>query len=137
MIASEPPPQLGMRIISPIGSDRFGVRRIDGQLDNHSVGICGVERRAVAMIEDEAVGLSIACGREPLLDLLLGLGIAFERDVMKRGGRHFRSEEFLILWLLELEEGSALPSQGAELVRLPNECRRSLHSLHVYVTENK
>ena len=81
MIAGEPPPQLGMRIISPIGSDRVGVRRIDAQLDNHSVGIGDIERRAVAMLEDKAIGLSITHGCEPLLDLVLGLGIAFERDV--------------------------------------------------------
>jgi hypothetical protein len=53
-IASEPPLQFGMRIISPIGSDRVGVRRIDGQLDNHSVGICDVERHAVAVFKDKA-----------------------------------------------------------------------------------
>ena len=105
VIATKPPPQLGMRIISPIGSDRVGVRRIDGQLDNHSVGICDVKRRAVAMLKDKAVRLPIACSCEPLHDLVLGHGIAFERDMMKRGGRHLRSEEFLILGLLKLEEG--------------------------------
>ena len=94
-----------MRIIPPIGGDPVGVRRIDGQLDNHSVGICNIERGAVAVLKSKAVGLSIARGCESLLDLVLGLGIAFERDVMKRGGRHFRSEEFLILGLLELEKG--------------------------------
>src|SRR5436190_415503 len=94
-----------MRIIPPIGGDLVGVRSIDGQLDNHPVRIGDVERRAVAMLKDKAVGLSIACGRESLLDLVLGFGVAFERDVMKRGGRHFRPEEFLIFGLLELEEG--------------------------------
>jgi len=62
------------------------------------------------MLEDKAVGLSIACGDEPLLDLVFCLGIAFERDVMKRGGRHLRPEEFLILGLLELEEGQRAAS---------------------------
>jgi hypothetical protein len=33
VIASKPALQLGMRIISPIGSDPLGVRRIDGQLN--------------------------------------------------------------------------------------------------------
>src|SRR6266849_3128774 len=130
MIASEPPPQLGMRIASPIGCDPVGVRRIDGQLDNHPVRIGGVERHAVTMLKDKAVGLSIARGREPLLDLVLGLGIAFERDVMKRGGWHLRTEELLILGLLELEEGQRTaiadpeetvtigPLRAEELVRL-------------------
>src|SRR2546430_15570907 len=58
VIAGEPPPQLGMRIISPICSDRVDVRRIDGQLDYHPVGIGDVERRAVAVLEDKAVGRS-------------------------------------------------------------------------------
>ena len=119
-----------MRITSPIGSDPVGVRSIDGQLDNHSIGICDVKRCAVAMLKNKAVGRSIACGRKPLLDLLLGLGIAFERNVMKRGGRHFRPEEFLILGLLELEEGQCTavadpeetmtigPHRAEELVRL-------------------
>ena len=82
------------------------------------------------MFKDKAVGLSIARGCEPLLDLVLGFGIAFERDVMKRGGRHFRPEQFLILGLLELEEGQRTaiadpeetmtigPHRAEELVRL-------------------
>src|ERR1700730_15728919 len=111
MIASKPALQLGVRIMSPIGSDPVGVRRIDGQLNDHSVRICDVERHAVAMLKDKGAGLTIARGREPLFDLVLRLGIALERDVMKRGGRHFRSEEFLILWLLELE-------------KTPERCRR-------------
>ena len=67
VIARKPALQLGMRIIPPIGSDPFGVRSIDGQLDNHPVRIGDVERRAVAMLKDKAVGLSIARGREPPL----------------------------------------------------------------------
>src|SRR5229473_779445 len=31
--------------------------------------------------------------------------------------------------------GAKVKFKGVELVRLPNECRRSPHSLHVYVTE--
>jgi hypothetical protein len=76
VVASEPSPQLGMRIVSSIGSDCVGVRRIDGQLDNHSIGICDVERRAVAMLKDKAVGLSIARGGEPFPDLVLCFEIA-------------------------------------------------------------
>src|SRR6266478_3367320 len=57
------------------------------------------------MLQDKGVGLTIARGGEPIFDLVLCLGITLERDVMKRGGRHFRSEEFSILGLLELEEG--------------------------------
>ena len=105
MIASKPTLQLGMRIIPPIGSDPIGIRSIYGELDNHPIRIGDVERRAVAMLKDKAVGLSIARGREPLLDLVLRLGTAFEGDVMKRRGRHSRTEEFLILRFLELEEG--------------------------------
>ena len=94
-----------MRIIASIGGDPVGVRRIDGQLDDHPVWIGDVKRRAIAMLEDKAVGLLVACGCEPLLDLVLCLGIAFERDVMKRGGGQLRTEEYLILGFFKLEEG--------------------------------
>jgi hypothetical protein len=75
------------------------------------------------MFKDKAVGLSIARGCEPLLDLVLGLGIAFERDVMKRGGRHFWPEEFLILGLLELKEGQrAAVADSEETMTIGSDC---------------
>ena len=60
VIAGKPALQLEVRVISPVGSDPVGVRRVDRQLDYHSVRIGNVERRTVTVLKDKAVGLTIA-----------------------------------------------------------------------------
>ena len=59
VVAREPPLQLGVRITSAKGGNLVGTRRINSQLDDHSVRIGDVERRAVAMLEGQATSKGV------------------------------------------------------------------------------
>ena len=65
--------------------DLLHLRMIDGELQPQVVGISHVQRHAVAVI-GHAQGVAI--GFEPLLNGLLGLGVALEGDMAGRAQIH-------------------------------------------------
>jgi hypothetical protein len=66
------------------------------------------------MLEREGIGLDIAGGADPRLDLALRVRVDVERDMAERGGRQRRIEQFLVGRIGELEEGQRAAVAEAE-----------------------
>src|SRR5262245_8950090 len=79
-VAGEPALELRVRVGAANGVDLLDVRRIDRELDAQPVGARRVERHAIAVI-----GLAVrdASGGEPSVDLVEGLPVDLEGDVLE------------------------------------------------------
>src|SRR6185437_15381632 len=104
MVAGEPAPEVRVSVRTPGPGDLVRLRVIARELQDQSVGIGDVDRAAVAVLEHEAPGWSVADVRQPFLDGRLSVEVEVESDVMKRRERHLRAELLLILGLREFEE---------------------------------
>ena len=65
-----------------LGIDFLDRRMVDGEFQAQIVRVIDIERNAITVIGNP---YGIVCGLEPLLDALLGLGVAFEGDMAGRG----------------------------------------------------
>jgi hypothetical protein len=64
VVAGEPTPERGVSVTSTLGGDLVGLWHVDGELEEHPIRVLGVERTAVAVLEDVgALGFQAAAVR--------------------------------------------------------------------------
>ena len=107
MVSGHPAAQIRVRSGKARRIDLLGLRSIQRKLDNHAVRVRDIDRAAIAVLEHEGPRRLVAGGREPALVALLSHAVDIQRNVMKRGRRHFRTEELLVFgfWFRLLPQG--------------------------------
>src|SRR4029453_15395385 len=104
VVAPEAALERRVRIRLALLGDLLGVRRIAREFEEHPVGICDIDRAAIAVLQHKGVGRRIARRLEALLDLVLRRWIDLERDVMKGRLRDWRAKRPLVILIGELKE---------------------------------
>src|SRR5690606_20825675 len=114
MVAGQPAPELAVRVLPAQLVDPVRVRVVERELADHAVGILGIDRAAVAVLEHIHLRRLVAGLLQPLLDAGLGLGIDVQCDVVEGRGGNRRGELGLVLLVGELEEGQRAAVTDAE-----------------------
>ena len=114
VVAPEPTPEGRERVRPALLGYPLCVRDVEGEFEEHAVGVFDIHRAAVAVLQHKGVGLPIARRLNTPLDLLLRPLIDLERDVMKGRLRDRRAERPLIALIGELEERQCAPVGEAE-----------------------
>ena len=104
VVAGEPALERLVGVGPAVLGDLVDLRDVDGELEEHPVGVLGVQRPAVAVFEDVgALGLPVGL-LEPPLELGLALGVDLHGDVAERRRRQLRVEQLIVVLVGELEE---------------------------------
>jgi hypothetical protein len=114
VIAGEPALQLRAYIGEPIRIDLLDIGRVARQLDDHTVWIGGIDRPAIAMLQNEGLRLLQARRFDALPDFGLGLRVDPERDMMERRERYLRPALVLVALVCKLEERQGAAVADAE-----------------------
>src|SRR5947207_2755305 len=102
VVAPEPTLESRVRIRLALLGNLLGVGRIAREFEEHAVGVCDIDRAAIAVLEHQGVGRRITSWLDALLDRLLRRLIDLQRDVMKGRLRDRRAKRPLVVLIGEL-----------------------------------
>jgi hypothetical protein len=114
VIAREPAPELRVGVSAAGGVDLLDVAVVDRELDDHAIGIRGVERAAIAVLEHVDLRFDITGRAQPPFDLPLHVAVDLQRDVMERCLGQFWPKQLLVPFAGELKEGERRTVAQAE-----------------------